>query len=37
MNGYAPAIAVEYARKSIESQMRPDFYELEKAITKDPV
>ncbi|WP_032112350.1 flagellar motor stator protein MotA [Candidatus Paracaedibacter symbiosus] len=37
MNGYAPAIAVEYARKSIESEYRPDFYELEKAIATDSV
>lgn len=32
MNGYAPAIAVEFARKSIEPPFRPDFYELESAI-----
>lgn len=32
MNGYAPAIAVEFARKSIEPEFRPDFYELEAAI-----
>ena len=32
MNGYAPAIAVEFARKSIEPEFRPDFYELETAI-----
>lgn len=37
MNGYAPAIAVECARKSIESEFRPDFYELEKAIANDSV
>ena len=32
MNGYAPAVAVEFARKSIESDKRPSFYELEEAI-----
>lgn len=32
MNGYAPAISVEFARKSIEPDFRPDFYELETAI-----
>lgn len=32
MNGYAPAIAIEFARKSIESDFRPTFYELESAI-----
>lgn len=32
MNGYAPAIIVEFARKSIEADFRPTFYELESAI-----
>ncbi|MBX9977286.1 MAG: flagellar motor stator protein MotA [Alphaproteobacteria bacterium] len=32
MNGYAPAVAVEFARKSIEHAYRPTFYELEEAI-----
>lgn len=32
MNGYAPAVAVEFARKSIEANKRPSFYELEEAI-----
>lgn len=32
MNGYAPAIAIEFARKTIESDFRPTFYELETAI-----
>ncbi len=32
MNGYAPAIAIEFARKSIELPFRPTFYELEEAI-----
>ena len=34
MNGYAPALAVEFARKAIEHGFRPDFYELEKAISE---
>ncbi len=33
MNGYAPAIAVEFARKSIEPDFRPTFYELEENIS----
>lgn len=32
MNGYAPAVSVEFARKAIDSELRPDFYELEQAI-----
>lgn len=32
MNGYAPAIIVEFSRKSIEEDFRPTFYELESAI-----
>lgn len=32
MNGYAPAIAIEFARKSIDGHNRPTFYELEEAI-----
>ncbi len=32
MNGYAPAVAIEFARKSIDPQNRPTFYELEEAI-----
>jgi chemotaxis protein MotA len=31
MQGYAPAIAVEFARKSLMSDVRPTFYELEEA------
>ncbi len=34
VNGYAPAIAVEFARKSIDSHVRPTFYELETAISE---
>lgn len=36
MNGYAPAIAVEFARKSIESSHRPSFKELEAALEGAP-
>ncbi|MBW8310219.1 MAG: flagellar motor stator protein MotA [Candidatus Paracaedibacteraceae bacterium] len=36
MNGYAPAIAVEFSRKSIESDFRPTFAELEEAIQNAP-
>ncbi|AIK95837.1 flagellar motor stator protein MotA [Candidatus Odyssella acanthamoebae] len=36
MNGYAPAIAVEFSRKSIESDFRPSFAELEEAIQNAP-
>jgi chemotaxis protein MotA len=32
MNGSAPVIAVEFARKSIESSYRPSFYEVEQAL-----
>lgn len=37
MNGYAPAISVEFARKSIDSDFRPSFAELEEAIQNTPV
>jgi len=37
MNGYAPAVAVEFARKSIESDFRPSFAELEEAIQNTSV
>ena len=37
MNGYAPAIAVEFARKSIDGDFRPSFAELEEAIQNTPV
>jgi chemotaxis protein MotA len=32
MQGYAPAIAVEFARKALASDVRPTFYEVEKAV-----
>lgn len=34
LNGYAPLLAVEYARKRIDSSVRPTFLELETAISK---
>ena len=34
MNGYAPAVAIEFARKSIEPTYRPTFYELEEALNQ---
>lgn len=33
LNGYAPAIAIEFARKAIEPDHRPSFLELEQAIS----
>ncbi|MBX3457381.1 MAG: flagellar motor stator protein MotA [Candidatus Paracaedibacteraceae bacterium] len=36
MNGYAPAISVEFARKSIETDFRPSFAEMEEAIQNLP-
>ncbi|MBV9861382.1 MAG: flagellar motor stator protein MotA [Alphaproteobacteria bacterium] len=34
MQGYAPAIAVEFARKALTSDVRPTFYEVEEAVGK---
>ncbi|HZT88252.1 MAG TPA: flagellar motor stator protein MotA [Stellaceae bacterium] len=34
MQGYAPAIAVEFARKALTSEVRPTFYEVEEAVGK---
>lgn len=36
MNGYAPSIALEFARKTIISDMRPSFYELEQTLAALP-
>jgi chemotaxis protein MotA len=36
MQGYAPAIAVEFARKALESDVRPTFYEVEEAVETVP-
>jgi chemotaxis protein MotA len=36
LNGYAPAICVEFARKSIIPEMRPTFIEVEEAVSTLP-
>ena len=36
LNGYAPAVCVEFARKSLESDVRPTFYEVEEATSALP-
>lgn len=36
MQGYAPAVAVEFARKSLLSNVRPSFYEVEEAVAALP-
>jgi chemotaxis protein MotA len=36
MQGYAPAIAVEFARKALGSDVRPTFYEVEEAVESVP-
>jgi chemotaxis protein MotA len=36
MQGYAPSIAVEFARKALESDVRPTFYEVEEAVESIP-
>jgi chemotaxis protein MotA len=36
MQGYAPAIAVEFARKALASDVRPTFYEVEEAVESVP-
>ncbi|HZS84138.1 MAG TPA: flagellar motor stator protein MotA [Stellaceae bacterium] len=36
MQGYAPAIAVEFARKALNSDVRPTFYEVEEAVETAP-
>ena len=32
MQGYAPSVAVEFARKSLNTDVRPTFYEVEEAV-----
>ena len=32
MQGYAPQVSVEFARKSLNSEVRPSFSELEDAL-----
>ena len=36
LNGYAPAICVEFARKALMSDVRPTFYEVEEAVSALP-
>lgn len=36
MQGYAPAVAVEFARKALLSNVRPTFYEVEEAVAVLP-
>jgi chemotaxis protein MotA len=36
MQGYAPAVAVEFARKALASDVRPSFYEVEEAVEALP-
>jgi chemotaxis protein MotA len=36
VQGYAPAVAVEFARKALLSDVRPSFYEVEEAVSALP-
>ncbi|ARN85128.1 flagellar motor stator protein MotA [Candidatus Nucleicultrix amoebiphila] len=36
LNGYAPAIALEFARKTLISELRPSFYDVEKTVAGLP-
>jgi chemotaxis protein MotA len=36
MQGYAPSVAVEFARKALNSDVRPTFYEVEEAVDNLP-
>ena len=36
LHGYAPAVAVEFARKALFSNVRPDFYEVEESTANLP-
>lgn len=36
MQGYAPAVAVEFARKALTTSVRPTFYEVEQAVQELP-
>jgi chemotaxis protein MotA len=36
MQGYAPSVAVEFARKSLNTDVRPTFYEVEEAVESLP-
>jgi chemotaxis protein MotA len=34
--GHAPAVAIEFARKALLSEVRPTFYEVEEAVSALP-
>ncbi len=36
LQGYSPAVCVEFARKALESNVRPTFYEVEEAVAAAP-
>ncbi|MCX8502250.1 MAG: flagellar motor stator protein MotA [Alphaproteobacteria bacterium] len=36
MQGYAPAVSVEFARKALSADVRPTFYEVEQTVTSLP-
>ena len=36
MQGYAPSVAVEFARKALNTDVRPTFYEVEEAVESLP-
>ena len=36
LQGYAPAVCVEFARKALYSSVRPTFYEVEEATEAAP-
>jgi len=36
VQGYAPAVSIEFARKSLFSNVRPTFYEVEDAVENLP-
>ena len=36
IGGYAPAVSVEFARKTLFAHERPSFYEVEEAVAELP-
>jgi chemotaxis protein MotA len=36
LSGYAPAVSVEFARKTLMSKDRPSFFEVEEAVSALP-
>ncbi|MEC8846819.1 MAG: flagellar motor stator protein MotA, partial [Pseudomonadota bacterium] len=36
VSGYAPAVSVEFARKTLMSKDRPSFFEVEEAVAAVP-